>query len=403
MTHHAPLRAAGPDDLPYAFDHLDALMERAGLDALVATSKHAVRYLLGGYHFIFFSAMDAVGKSRYLPAFVYVRGDAGQTAYFANKMEMHEHRAHPFWVPTFRPEFWGSVDTMTAVAGHLTGLGRVGIEAAFLPKDGFDALAAGLPGAAFIDASPLLAELRMIKTPAEIALLRAATEGIGAAMRATVAGTGEGATKFEIIDRLRVEETTRGLQFEYCLLTLGDSHVRAGSGQRWRPGEVLSIDSGGNLHGYIGDICRMGVLGEPDAELEDLLAEVEGVQRAAFATIRPGATGAEMVEAAAAELSRGPNAACNDFFAHGMGLITHEAPYLMTNHPVAYDGSNASTPLAPGMVLSVETTMQHPRRGFIKIEDTVAVTPGGHELFGAEGRGWTRGAAAMAVPGGGQG
>ena len=152
---------------------------------------------------------------------------------------------------------------------------------------------------------------------------------------------------------------------------------------------MLSIDSGGNLQGYIGDICRMGVLGEPDAELVDILAEIEGVQQAAFARIGPGQTGADMVAAAEAALRLGVNAACNDFFAHGMGLITHEAPFLMTNHPVAYVGSDAETPFVPGMVLSVETTMLHPGRGFIKIEDTVAVTATGYELFGAANRGWT--------------
>jgi Xaa-Pro dipeptidase len=156
---------------------------------------------------------------------------------------------------------------------------------------------------------------------------------------------------------------------------------------------VMSIDSGGNLEGYIGDICRMGVLGEPDAELQDLLAEVEAVQQAAFACIAPGRPPAEMIAAAEAELRRHPNAACNDLFAHGMGLITHEAPFLMTNHPVAYQGSDANRPMQPGMVLSVETTMLHPRRGFIKLEDTVAVTKDGHEMFGGANRGYTRGAA----------
>ena len=74
-------------------------------------------------------------------------------------------------------------------------------------------------------------------------------------------------SKQEIVDALRREETNRGLAFEYCLLTLGSSHNRAVSPQRWQKGEVLSIDSGGNYHGYIGDLCRMAVLGEPDAEL----------------------------------------------------------------------------------------------------------------------------------------
>jgi Xaa-Pro dipeptidase len=379
--------------LNYSFAALDAAMEVAGIDVLVATSKHNVRYLLGGYQFIFFSAMDAIGQSRYLPAFVYQRGDASKAAYFANRMEGHEHSVTPFWVPEFQPKHWGSVDTMTSVADYLhkigAGAARIGIEPGFLPKDGFDALSAGVPGAAVVDASMMMARVRMIKTTAELDLLRRASNGIDASMQATIKAAGAGMSKHEIIERLRVEETTRGLHFDYCLLTLGASHIRAGSDQTWAKGEVLSIDSGGNLHGYIGDICRMGVLGEPDAELVDILAEIESVQQAAFARIRPGGTGADMVAAGEAALKRGPNAAHNDFFAHGMGLITHEAPFLMTNHPVAYEGSDAETPFAPGMVLSVETTMLHPTRGFIKIEDTVAVTATGYELFGAANRGWT--------------
>lgn len=45
------------------------------------------------------------------------------------------------------------------------------------------------------------------------------------------------------------------------------------------------------------------------------------------------------------------------------------------------------------MVLSIETTLLHPRRGFIKLEDTVAVTETGWTAFGDAGRGWNRGRA----------
>ncbi|WP_417425987.1 M24 family metallopeptidase [Hoeflea sp.] len=387
-----PLHAASANDLPYTFKQLDTAMEAAGLDALVATSKHNVRYLLGGYQFLFFSAMDAIGQSRYLPAFVYLRGEGDKTAYFANKMEAQEHQVAPFWVPEFRPDHWGSVDVMQAAADYLqkcgVASGRIGFESAFMPKDGYDALATALPQATIVDASMVLTRLRMIKSKPELDLLREATARISQSMQATILAAGEGSSKHEIIEQLRQEETKRGMAFEYCLLTLGDSHNRAGSDQTWNKGEVLSIDSGGNLHGYIGDICRMGVLGEPDSELVDLLAEVEAVQQAAFAKIAPGKTGAEMIAAGEAELRRGPNAAHNDFFAHGMGLISHEAPFLMTNHPVAYEGSDADMPFQPGLVLSVETTMHHPNRGFIKLEDTVIVTEDGYELFGADNRDW---------------
>jgi Xaa-Pro aminopeptidase len=55
---------------------------------------------------------------------------------------------------------------------------------------------------------------------------------------------------------------------------------------------------------------------------------------------------------------------------------------------VAYEGVDADNPLEAGMVLSVETTMTHPTRGFIKLEDTLAVTDTGYEMYGDRGRGW---------------
>jgi Xaa-Pro aminopeptidase len=76
-----------------------------------------------------------------------------------------------------------------------------------------------------------------------------------------------------------------------------------------------------------------------------------------------------------------------------MGLVSHEAPRLTASGPVPYDAPDAGLPLQQGMVISVETTMKHPRRGFIKLEDTIAVTGNGHEMFGGAGRGWNVGAA----------
>ena len=384
--------------LPYSFAKLDDLMEKAGIDVLLVTSKHNTQYLLGGYRFIFFSAMDAIGHSRYLPVIVYVKGAPDRTAYVANKMEGGEHANHPFWTPHFLPMSWGSVDSMTEAVRHLKDHGpaspRIGIEPSFLPMNSARVLEAAYPNAPLVDATGGMERLRAVKTPAERVLLRQATDAITGAMQATITGAGIGDSKFQIIDRLRREETARGLQFEYCLLTLGASHNRAASSQTWAKGDVLSIDSGGNLGGYIGDICRMGILGEPDAELIDLLAEIETVQQAAFAKVRAGAPGRDLIAAGEAELARQPNRACTDFFAHGMGVITHEAPFLMTNHPVAYDGVDAAHPLEAGMILSIETTMLHPRRGFIKLEDTLAVTETGYELYGSEGRGWTRGGTA---------
>lgn len=381
--------------VPFDQARLDRLMEEAGLDVLLATSKHNTQYLLGGYKFIFFSAMDAIGHSRYLPIVVYEKGGPDHAAYIGNRMEGGEHQNHPFWTPTLHLSNWGTLDSIGRATDHLRKIGagaaRIGIEPAFFPADAYMALRDAFPDARLVDATEMMERMRAIKTPAELTKLKKASELITDAMLATIAAAREGSTKTEIIERVRREETNRGAHFEYCLLTLGPSHNRAASDQAWKKGEVLSIDSGGNYQGYIGDLCRMGVLGEPDSELEDLLAEVEAVQQAAFSKVRAGALGGEMIAHAEGVLRSSKMAAYTDFFAHGMGLITHEAPFLMTDHPVTYEGTYAAKPLEANMVLSVETTMLHPTRGFIKLEDTVAVTEGGYEMFGERGRGWNRG------------
>jgi hypothetical protein len=78
-------------------------------------------------------------------------------------------------------------------------------------------------------------------------------------------------------------------------------------------------------------------------------------------------------------------------------LVSREAPRLTTTGPAPYDDPDAHRPLEAGMVVSIETTMRHPRRGFIKLEDTVAVTAAGYEIFGEGGFGWNIGSSALVV------
>jgi Xaa-Pro aminopeptidase len=273
---------------------------------------------------------------------------------------------------------------------------RIGVELAFLPADAANALHAAFPDAPIKDALFVLERLRARKTADELKKLRTASDRVIDSMLAVIAAHGPGTSKQTLADALKVEEVKRGLTFEYCLIAAGASHNRAPSEQTWEKGDVLSLDSGGNYHGYIGDLARMAILGEPDAELEELLAEIEEIQRAAFKPIRAGAMGGDIYAAADALVSKSKHHNHMHFLAHGMGLVSHEAPRLTASGPVPYDAYDATRPLESGMVVSVETTLMHPRRGFIKLEDTVAVGEGGFEIFGEGGRGWNRGAAASA-------
>jgi Xaa-Pro aminopeptidase len=134
----------------------------------------------------------------------------------------------------------------------------------------------------------------------------------------------------------------------------------------------------------------MGILGAPDQELQDLLGEIEEIQQAARRPVRPGTIGKAIFVEAEKFLARSANRKHLAFMAHGMGLVSHEAPRLTSTGPVPYPGDDAEKPLEEGMVISIETTLHHPRRGFIKLEDTVAVTADGHEAYGDRGRGWNR-------------
>ncbi len=267
---------------------------------------------------------------------------------------------------------------------------RIGVERAFLPADAESALRNALPQIELVEAQLPLERLRAIKTPQELEDLRTASELVIDSMLAVIAGARPGMTKRELVETLRREEVNRGLTFEYCLITAGTSHNRAPSDQILLAGDILSLDSGGNYNGYIGDLCRMAILGEPDSELEDLLAEIDAIQQAARRPIRHGARGGD-IYAVAERLTRpSPHGNSLEFVAHGMGLISHEAPRLTDSGPVPYSAYDSDLPLQKGMVLSIETTILHPRRGFIKLEDTVAVTQNGCEGFGDRGRGWNR-------------
>ena len=375
------------------FDHvlLDEQMEAAGLDALFVTSKHNIQYLLGGHRFFFFDYMDAIGVSRYLPILLYFRGDPQSSVFIGNVMESWQLDNAPVWVPSVETTAWGSLDaTESAIAhlkdrhdGHLT----VGYEQSFLPADAFVRLSSE-GTLTLTSAEYALERLRACKSPAELELLERASIGIVDSMRAVFEHCGAGSTKNELLHQLRVEETNRGMIYEYCLASMGSSHNRGPSDQVWKPGDVLCLDSGGNLAGYIGDLARMAVAGEPDQELKELLAEIEDVQLAARKPIKAGAIGQSIFDAAHVLLDAAPHRNVTTFVAHGMGLISHEAPRLTSTGPVPYPDEDGPKPLMEGMVLSIETTMLHPRRGFIKLEDTVIVCADGHRAFGDENRGW---------------
>jgi Xaa-Pro aminopeptidase len=338
--------------------------------------------------------MDATGVTRYLPVFINVKGHPEKSTYIGHRLEGFQHKAKPLWTPETQTTSNGSTDAMQKAVDHMKKAGmnpkRIATEFGFLPYDASQVLRAAFPNADWVDALYVMERQRLKKSAAELKMLKFASEAVLDAMMATIVKTKPGTTKADTVETLRREETLRGLTFEYCLITAGTSLNRAPSDQRWEKGDIMSIDSGGNYHGYIGDICRMAIQGEPDAELNELLAEVESVQRAAFKAVKSGALGSDIYAAAKPLVAKSKHHNHMEFLAHGLGLVSLEAPRLTDRGPVPYPADDAGIPLEEGAVISVETTVLHPSRGFIKLEDTVVVTDKGHEVYGEGGRGWNK-------------
>jgi Xaa-Pro aminopeptidase len=325
---------------------------------------------------------------------IYQKGRPDNTAYIGHFMESYEEELGKLWPRVFQTTSANSIGAIQEAVEYIKNLPgptrKVGVEGSFLPWDGAKFLQEGLGNCQIIDAHFPLERLPARKTSAELAYLREASERVVNSMLEVFAGCAPGQTKNEVVARLRQEETARDLSFEYCLITAGQNFNRAPSDQRLEPGDIVSLDSGGRYRGYIGDLCRMGILGEPDTELVDLLGSIEEIQQRARKPIRSGVTGTEIFAAADELLGVSPHHAYLSFTAHGMGLISHEAPRLTSKHSEGYEGYDADRPLEAGMVISIETTMTHPRRGFIKLEDTIAVIDEGCLSFGDHGRGWNR-------------
>ena len=372
--------------IPFDHQRLDRLMDEAGIDVVLATSKHNVQYLLGGHRANFFDYMDATGITRYLPVFVYPKGAPEKAAYIGHRLEKFQREVNPMWTPETQTSTAGSVDAMQKAVDYMRKAGmkpkRIAAEFGFLPYDASIVLRAAFPDADWVDALYVLERQRAKKSADELAKLKVASEAVLASMQAVIASHGPGATKNEVVEALRREETNRGLTFEYCLITCGTSLNRAPSDQIWEQGRhhvdrlrrQLSTAISATSAAWRSRASRM-----PSSSI--CWPRSKAIQRAAMKPVRAGAMGREIYAAAEPLRSKSKHHNHLDFLGHGMGMVSHEAPRLTSHGPVPYPCEYADMPLEAGMVVSVETTLLHSTRGFIKLEDTVVVTDNGHEIL----------------------
>lgn len=221
---------------------------------------------------------------------------------------------------------------------------------------------------------------RMVKFPTELARLRRANEATKAALQAAAARLEPGMREDEFAELVGQAQREAGLQDIWSLVLFGpNASFPHGTHERrqLREGDLVLVDTGGSLHGYRSDITRTWACGKVDDSLRRAWDTVLQAQSAALTQIRPGVACADVDKAARTVISEaGYGAGFTRFthrLGHGIGLQVHEAPYLRPNNPRV---------LQPGMTMSNEPGIYEQGRYGVRIEDIVAVTDSGVEVFG---------------------
>jgi Xaa-Pro dipeptidase len=271
---------------------------------------------------------------------------------------------------------------LTAAAMAELGVETLAIDPA-LPFFVFNGLAKAAPDVALVDGAPVVDGCRMIKSPAELALMSQAKamtlEVHRRAARILRAGITTTAVRRFIDQAHRALGADDGSSF--CAVQFGVAsaypHGLPGE-QKLADGDIVLIDTGCRVQGYNSDITRTYVFGRPTAEHRRVWEVEKKAQAAAFAAVKPGVP-CEEIDAVARRVLEaagfGPDYHLPGLphrTGHGIGLSIHEAPYLVRGD---------TTPLAPGMCFSNEPMIVLPETFGIRLEDHFHVTQDGAAWF----------------------
>jgi Xaa-Pro aminopeptidase len=266
------------------------------------------------------------------------------------------------------------------VRDHAGPSGRVGVSGfAMFPASVYVSLTERCPGVSFADVTATVSALRLIKSPAEVALLREAARVSDLGMRAGVDQMRDGGSEFAVV--AAAEHAIRANGGELSFVTVMGAGPRTAQSTFFptdRPlqaGDLAVLDCGARIHGYHGDMCRTVVVGgAAEGRKRAMLDAVSASVQAATAAARPGALVRDLTAAAEIPVR---DAGFGEhwwgyYMPHGTGTGQHEAP---DTH------ADGDLPLEPGMVMCIEPGIAVPGIGAVILEQMVHVTASGAETL----------------------
>ena len=339
---------------------LRALLDTAGVDALLITHLANIRWLTGftgsaGLLVVSQGTLTLISDFRYATQAPQEAGSAAD-------------------VVIDRKNVWDRLARVLATVAP----GTLGVEGAVVSLREADRIRA----ATSARVEPLLdtvEQLRQVKDAAEVAAIRAAGTLAHEALAELLPTIRVGERELDVASRLEAALRLRGSEWHPFPTIVASGprsalpHARTTDRVIGR-GEFLLIDFGAQLEGYCSDITRTVVVGAPaDERQRSVYALVGEAQRRAREGVRAGMSGSE-ADALARELitARGFGDAFGHSLGHGLGLEVHEAPRL---------APTAEAPLPVGAVVTVEPGIYLPGWGGVRLEDDVWLSADGPVLL----------------------
>lgn len=232
--------------------------------------------------------------------------------------------------------------------------------------------------AELVPVSGLLEKIRLIKTDAEIKILKVAADIADAAYKHILEFIRPGISELDVSNELEFFMRKAGAtssSFDIIVASGKRSALPHGvaTDKIIEKGDFVTLDYGAYYNGYVSDITRTLAVGEPEAKLKEIYEIVYEAQRLGMEGIKPGMTGKEADALTRDYISeKGYGEYFGHSTGHGIGLEVHEGPAL---------SYKSDTKLEPGMIVTVEPGIYIPELGGVRIEDDTIITKDGNETL----------------------
>jgi Xaa-Pro dipeptidase len=348
------------------------LMEQHGIGAIILDAGPSLDY---------FTGVQWWRSERLTGAVIPASGDPIIVTSFFESPSVAESLNVPAEIRTWNED----EDPLKLVAAFLRERGVAGEPVGFEETDRFfilDRLQQQLPGARPVSANPVVRGCRMIKSPAELALMQAANDIMAASLRYAGERTRAGMAPADIDALIAGVHKHYGSTYDPGLILIGEASAYPHGSHKPHVvgrGDIVLMDCTSTVHGYQADITRTFVFGaDPTPEQRKVWDQVHRGQQIAITTAKVGLPAGKVddaVRAAYESWGYGPGyrlPGLSHRTGHGIGMEVHEPVYLVHGE---------TTPLAPGMCFSDEPGIYIPGKFGVRIEDCWHMTAAGPKFF----------------------